>query len=57
MVLPQPAAAGSGNLAELELRIYYHRWGWVARWMKCKIRLSSASSGMGLGLAELGNKA
>ena len=39
----QPAMAGIGSLAELQLRIYCHRWGGVARWMKCNIRLSSVS--------------
>ena len=24
-----PAVAGAGSLAELKLRIYYHRWVWL----------------------------
>ena len=46
-------------MAELHLRIYYHRWGGVAGWTKCNIRLSlvSLDMGRGLSLAELGNKA
>ena len=54
----QPAVAGAGTLAELHLRIYYHRWGGVAGWTKCNIKLSSFSYdvGRGLGLAELSNK-
>ena len=43
-------------MAEPKIRISYDRWGGVAGWMKLKIRLSSASKGMDLGLAELGNK-
>ena len=44
---------------ELQLRIYYHRWGGVTGWKKCNIRLSKVSKdmGRGFGLAELGNKA
>ena len=58
-MLTQPAVAGTGSLAELQLRIYYHRWGGFAGWAKCYIRLSSVSKdmGRGMGLAELGNKA
>ena len=29
---------GAGSLAELQLRIYWHKG--VVRWMKCKIRLA-----------------
>ena len=46
-------------MAELQLRIYYHGWGGVLGWMKCKIRLISVRYGLGwaLGLAELDNTA
>jgi len=54
-LLTQPAVAGSGSLAELKPRVYYHRWGGVMGWMKFKI--SQLGHGLGLGLAELGNKA
>ena len=54
-MLTQPAVAGTGSLAELHLRIYYHRWGGVAGRTKCNIRLSLVSLDMGrdLSLAEL----
>ena len=35
--------------SELQLRIYYHRWGGVMGWMKFKI--SQLGHGLGLGLS------
>ena len=41
VLLTQSLVDGTGSLAELQLRIYHHRWGGVAWCMKCKIRLIS----------------
>ena len=38
-LIAQPAVAGARNLAELQLRIYWHKG--MVWWRKCKIRLAS----------------
>ena len=48
-MLTQPAVAVAGSLAELKLRICYHRWGGVMGWMEFKI--SKLGHGLGLGLS------
>ena len=37
-LITQPAVAGARKIAELQLRINWHRG--MVRWMKCKIRLT-----------------
>ena len=44
--------AGTGNLTELQLRIYYHRWGGVTvDEMQYKAKLSQLGHGQGLRLS------
>ena len=37
-LITQPAVGGARSLAELQLRIYWHKG--MGRWMKCKLRLA-----------------